>query len=371
MAKKVLLINDNTEFIESLRKKLSQEGFDPNWAFDPESAILKIRGDKPDIIVIDVLIPKSGCLQFLENLKNEKDQNIRNIPVIVTGDNKILLSALDDRGVKDYLVEPYTAWDIVEKVKSYIGDAKGQKILVVDDEEDIRKIIAFRLKANGFSVNTATNGKEALEKITKERPDLIVLDFLMPVMDGFAFLKEFRKNPDYNHIPVLMLTARGATKESFETLGVDDFMPKPFDNDELNEKIRFLLKKKGIALSDDSRVSNLLKEIFETRKYSILITDDEKVILDKLNKTIYRVIIAYLPSIKLKPSEFIKAIRGSRNKKTPIIIYSNSNVPGTEKDNIVVIRDIEQKWLKEGINDFFDKRIAENDLPYLIEKYMN
>lgn len=368
MAKKVLVIHRNPDFIESLRKKLPQEGYDVLWAFDSKGGMLKARGEPPDIILIDIMLESSGCIEFMENAR--KDKTLKDIPIIVTGNNKVLLEALDEKGLHDYLVEPFGLMDLLDKIKSHIGIAKGEKILVIDDEDDVRRVIEYRLKAHKFSVTTAVNGKDGLEKMAKEKPDLVILDFLMPVMDGFAFLRELRKNPDYNYIPVLMLTARGATKESFESFGASDFMPKPFDDMELLQKVEFLLKKKAIALCHDSRVVHVFREVFETRQYNLVIVNTEEELLQKLAQVKYKMVIAYILSVKSKPADFVRAVHSSKNKATPLVVYSNRYVPGTEKDNMVVLREIEAQWLDAKVDDFFDLRVAENDFAYLAVRYM-
>ncbi|MFA5087846.1 MAG: response regulator [Candidatus Omnitrophota bacterium] len=117
----------------------------------------------------------------------------------------------------------------------------GKKILVVDDEADILRLIEVRLKSKGYEVVTAANGQEGLNKAQQEKPELIITDILMPEMDGFLFYKQLKKDPDLAKIPVLVLTARGKMEDTFRVMGVDDFIVKPFVAEELLEKV-----KKGI-----------------------------------------------------------------------------------------------------------------------------
>jgi CheY-like chemotaxis protein len=87
------------------------------------------------------------------------------------------------------------------------------KILIVDDEQDILRIVAYSLKKWGYDVITATNGQEGLDKIASENPDLILLDAGMPVMNGFQMLEQLRQTPDFRNIPVIMLTAHSDPKD--------------------------------------------------------------------------------------------------------------------------------------------------------------
>ena len=113
------------------------------------------------------------------------------------------------------------------------------RVLVVDDETDIVSTIEYRLKFNEIDVITAANGKEGLEKAAKEKPDLILLDINMPVMDGHEMLERLKHSPDLKNIPVIMLTAFSDAKDVAKAadLGVADYITKPFDFTDLMGKI--------------------------------------------------------------------------------------------------------------------------------------
>ncbi|MCX7927385.1 MAG: response regulator [Candidatus Omnitrophica bacterium] len=114
------------------------------------------------------------------------------------------------------------------------------KVLVVDDEEDIRQIIAKRLNQEGFVVFTAGDGFEGLSLAKREIPSLILLDVVMPYCDGFTMLKELQKDEVLRQIPVIMVTAKGHTESIFEgqRLGVTDYIVKPIDFQQLLHYIR-------------------------------------------------------------------------------------------------------------------------------------
>lgn len=121
------------------------------------------------------------------------------------------------------------------------------KILVVDDESDIVSTVQYRLKSCGYEVTTATNGKEGLEKATSEKPDLILLDINMPIMDGHEMLERLRNRPDLKHTPVIMLTAYSDKRDISKAadFGIQDYVTKPFDFTELTEKISKALESKA------------------------------------------------------------------------------------------------------------------------------
>ena len=120
------------------------------------------------------------------------------------------------------------------------------KILVVDDEPDYISTVQCRLGWCGYEVIVAADGKEGLEKAVNEKPDLILLDTSMPVMNGHEMLNRLRKHPDLKNIPVIMVTALCDVEDiaTASTYGVADYVAKPFDFAELMEKIANALEKK-------------------------------------------------------------------------------------------------------------------------------
>jgi len=115
-------------------------------------------------------------------------------------------------------------------------------ILVVDDEAPILRLLRATLQADGYGVITATNGQEAVEVQEREQPDLIVLDMMMPVMDGTEALKRIRRE---SNVPIIFLTARTGSSDKIRTLdlGADDYVTKPFDPDELSARVGAVLRR--------------------------------------------------------------------------------------------------------------------------------
>ncbi len=111
----------------------------------------------------------------------------------------------------------------------------AKKILAVDDEKHIVRLVQVNLERAGYQVVTANDGKEALQKVADENPDLVVLDVMMPYMDGFEVLQNLRRNPSTRDIPVIMLTAKAQDADVFKgwQSGVDCYLTKPFNPMEL------------------------------------------------------------------------------------------------------------------------------------------
>jgi DNA-binding response OmpR family regulator len=119
-----------------------------------------------------------------------------------------------------------------------------KKILVVDDEVDLVKTVQFSLEAEGYKVLVSYNGEDALNQSRKENPDLILLDVMLPKLDGYKVCRLLKFDDRYKHIPILMLTAKTQQKDrslGMET-GADEYITKPFDMEELMEKVKVYLK---------------------------------------------------------------------------------------------------------------------------------
>jgi len=119
-----------------------------------------------------------------------------------------------------------------------------RKILTVDDEKHIVRLIQVNLERHGYEVVTAYDGREALQKVDEERPDLVILDVMMPYMDGFEVLQNLKRNPETRDIPVIMLTAKAQDADVFKgwQSGVDCYLTKPFNPMELISFVQRIFK---------------------------------------------------------------------------------------------------------------------------------
>jgi len=121
---------------------------------------------------------------------------------------------------------------------------KQFRVLIIDDEPDILSLLSLHLKLNNYLVFQASNGKKGIETAQLEKPDIIVLDVMMPEMDGFEVARALKDNPDTSNIPLIFLTARTQTEDKIKGLmvGADDYLIKPFDFEELQLRIKRSLK---------------------------------------------------------------------------------------------------------------------------------
>ena len=122
---------------------------------------------------------------------------------------------------------------------------KPKKILVVDDEVDLVETVRFPLEMEGFDVLVSYNGEDALNQARKENPDLIILDLMLPKLDGYKVCRLLKFDERYKHIPILMLTAKTQEKDKIlgKETGADEYITKPFEMDHLIEKVKAYLNK--------------------------------------------------------------------------------------------------------------------------------
>jgi diguanylate cyclase (GGDEF)-like protein len=138
-----------------------------------------------------------------------------------------------------------------------LEEAVGKRILVVDDDRNLRKIIQTNLELAGYDVSTAANGEEALGMLDSMQPDLIVLDVMMPLMDGYEVARRVRRHPSNTHVPIIMLTAKSEVEDKlagFEA-GADDYITKPFGPQELLARVRAKIRRVEV----DSSLSPLTR----------------------------------------------------------------------------------------------------------------
>lgn len=191
------------------------------------------------------------------------------------------------------------------------------KILVVDDEASIRQIVEARLNMAGFEVVTAADGEEALAIYPKERPDLIVLDIMMPRMDGLQVCKEIRKQ---NSVPIIMLTAKGEIPDRINALelGADDYVTKPFSPRELEARIKAVLRRTMLSpLKPASiEVENILIDLIKRQVY----LKGERVKLTEMEFSLLELLVLH-PGKPFTRNEILQQVWGYRSNQ-----YSDTRV---------------------------------------------
>ncbi len=205
----VLIVDDDQDSAEILKRTLEKSGFSVVVAHSGAEALELVRKQPPIAITLDVMMPGMDGWSVLSKLKS--DPATSSIPVI-------MVTMLQDRnlgfslGASEFLTKPVNQ-EQLRQIILKLGGHPQDYTLVVEDEESNRSLIGRILEKEKIRYQEATNGREALDLIAHEKPALILLDLMMPVMDGFEFIEILRRNPAYAGIPVVVITAKDLSPE--------------------------------------------------------------------------------------------------------------------------------------------------------------
>ena len=203
----ILVIDDDKSVLDLTARFLAREGFKTVTAIGGVEGLRLARELHPAAITLDVMMPDLDGWTVLAAIKG--DPELADIPVI-------MMTIVDDRtrgyslGATEYLIKPVNRDKLTDVLRAVVG-AAGRKVLVIDDEDFMRRGLCQSLEHDGWQVSEAANGRLALTRLEQSRPDVIILDLMMPEMNGFEFLVEMRGNPDWRDIPVVVVTAKDLT----------------------------------------------------------------------------------------------------------------------------------------------------------------
>lgn len=205
----VLVIEDDPATRDLLKRFLSKDGFRVQTVSEGEEGLRLARELQPDVITLDVMMSGLDGWAVLTELK--ADPALADIPVVMLTfvDNKNLGYAL---GASEYLTKPIQRKRLLAVLEKYRRHPQPGPVLVVEDDADTREILQRLLEKEGCQVITAENGRVALKRLAESRPMLILLDLMMPEMDGFQFVDHVRQHENWRTIPIVVVTAKDLTK---------------------------------------------------------------------------------------------------------------------------------------------------------------
>lgn len=265
--KKILIIEDEHSLVDLLVTKLRKEGYDVEFAYDGEEGFEKIKEWVPELILLDIVMPKMNGYEVLEKLR---EAAIR-IPVIIISNSgqPVEIEKTKQLGAIDHLIKTeFSPLDVLKKVEACFND-DGQprkidensfiakedenarklnvKVLLVEDDAFLREISSKKLTKEGFTVYEAVDGERALAGVDIVKPDIVLLDIILPAMDGFQILSNIRmnKNKKVATVPVIMLSNLGQEEDIKKAMdgGANDYLVKAhFTTEEIVGKIKELLK---------------------------------------------------------------------------------------------------------------------------------
>jgi PAS domain S-box-containing protein len=211
----VLVIDDDAAVRDFMIRFLNAEGIRVVAAADGEEGLRLARQMRPALIFLDVMMPRMDGWAVLTALK--ADAQLQDVPVVMlTIVNEMEMGYM--LGASEYLSKPIDRDRLGATLQKYQVKGKGTQVLVVEDDEPTCQVLRRTLAKQGWSVAEAENGRAALEQVARHKPELILLDLILPEMDGFEFLIELRKNEAWQTIPVVVLTSKDLTPEERQRL---------------------------------------------------------------------------------------------------------------------------------------------------------
>ncbi|MFV1987121.1 MAG: response regulator [Gemmatimonadota bacterium] len=237
----VLVIDDDPAVRDLIKRTLQKEGLRVIEAENGEDGLAAARAERPAVITLDVIMPGMDGWAVLAAL--QADPDLSETPVV-------MVTIIDDRnlgfslGASEYLSKPIDRGRLVGVLQDYLAEAPGGGVLIVEDDEPTRTLIRRTLENEGWDVLEAENGRRALEVLETSTPALILLDLMMPEMDGFEFLDAIRSRPDVRGVPVVVITAKELTVEDRRRLngGVEHVVEKgAYAVDDLLAEVRDLV----------------------------------------------------------------------------------------------------------------------------------
>jgi signal transduction histidine kinase/DNA-binding response OmpR family regulator len=229
----ILVIDDDPIARELIRRHLEKEGLHVEVASNGAEGLEFAKKLKPDAITLDILMPGMDGWTVLSELKADAD--LADIPVVI-------VTMIEDKnrgfalGATEYLLKPIDRQRLVRVMTKYLGERpstdEANPILVVEDDVDTRDMLRRTLEKEGWQVLVAENGRVALDILQTSLPDLILLDLMMPEMDGFQFVTAMQQNPKWQHIPIIVVTAKDLTPDEINQLNghVERVLQKGLDH---------------------------------------------------------------------------------------------------------------------------------------------
>ncbi len=282
--KKILVVEDDGVLRDVLMEKLKISGYIPVGAEDGEIAMVKIKEEKPDLILLDILMPKKDGMEVLEEM--HADTEMKKIPVIIISNSgqPVEIERAKKLGARDFLIKAiFDPNEVLLKVKDILNTTINNKkateiefsekfspfpqsegvqnnntqgkepddnkknrgnILVVEDDKFLRELLVRKLFGENFAVESAIDSVGVFEILSRWKPNIILLDLILPGEDGFSILEKIKKNEETSDTPVMILSNLGQQEdiERAMALGATDFMVKAnFTLDEIIEKVTKIL----------------------------------------------------------------------------------------------------------------------------------
>ncbi len=314
--KNILIVDDDQKVASQINSYLVDEGYETIIATSGAEALMLAKKFQPAVITLDIVMPEMDGWEVLQELK--KDPKTKNIPVIVVSVSEDLKTGLA-LGAIGHLKKPIIKDVLLNKVDSIFRTFNS--LLLVDDNDLDLQLMSFKLKSEKWNVNTAGGGKECLRQIDENVPDLLILDLLMPEVDGFQVLEHIRSQEKTKDLPVIIITAKNLTEE---------------DQEKLDGKVSRVLIKSQTSLQElHTEINKILsevnkEEVVETETLQERVVEEEKkrlLLIKNPGDYVENIIAAFSnEDIELVVAEGIGGAMQETGENTPSGIILNQGV---------------------------------------------
>ncbi|MFC1916804.1 PleD family two-component system response regulator [Chloroflexota bacterium] len=273
MPASILIVDDDPDMREALTIILESREYETISARDGIEALAKLKAERPDLMILDLLMPKMDGFEVLKELGKNEWSQYRETPIIILSSvreessrRRYQLETSMEMGVEDYIEKPISHAILLKRVEALLNKknqsnkskgtggnikmAKKAKILLIDDDIDFINATKTVLESKPYEIIVAHDGDEGLMKAKTEKPDLILMDVIMPIKDGFTTAEQLEKDPVLGKIPIIMLTAYSETGGGSSiplsaglTLDTEDYISKPVAPEELLRRVAVHLKR--------------------------------------------------------------------------------------------------------------------------------
>ncbi|MCP5125630.1 MAG: response regulator [Gammaproteobacteria bacterium] len=406
----VLVVEDNQINMKLFRSLLNKANFHIIEANNAEDGIQLAKIHKPNLILMDIQLPNMDGLQATRLLKQDKDIQINHIPIValtshaMVGDDKKAM----DAGCDGYITKPINTRTFLSEILLFIdpnveGNQKSipvehisakevvcgykSRVMIVDDEPgNVKLICAILSTVEQFDILTAYNGKEALEIINNNKVDLILLDIMMPEIDGYEVTKIIKGNIDTKDLPIILITALNSEEDKKRGLdaGADEFITKPINKFEIVSRVKSMLRLKQYRdqmrvrrqTEDPLSIPSLNKVSIRNYAQSVLLVED-----NPKDTVIMKQMLINEPYNLIQVAAGEEAIDVVVNEKIDLILldlmlpgmdgykvcqYLKNNAHTSDIQIVMItsLSDLESKvrGLEEGVDEFLVKPIDKREL---------
>ena len=246
----ILVVDDDPDILDGITTVLESQPYWVRTARDGKQCLELIEEEIPDLLILDLLMPRLDGFAVIRELRGSPKYATLSIIILTTviedaSRRRYELETGVGMDVQDYVEKPVAPIELLRRVKAVL---EQPYILVVDDDPDIVESITSVLRSQPYGVQVARDGQQCMETLGKKIPDLLILDLLMPRMDGFAVIRQLRKNPRYADLPIIVLTSvlEDASRRRYELedsgqMRVQGYLQKPVAPTELLRRVGEML----------------------------------------------------------------------------------------------------------------------------------